>query len=504
MITVFYKRLFTTSMKKIILSSVLLTLSVSYGQNVGINSTGAAATNSAALDVDMTNKGILIPRVALTTTSAFAPVTGTATASLLVYNTATAGATPNNVTPGYYYWDGLKWTRLLNNGTAWLVGGNYNGATGSLGTLDNNHIDLISNGVVRGRLSNVGEFFIGTTSTSLAGDLMNGVGNATFPWAINGYTAQNGGAVYGSVTGGTSNFSSVQAEHMSSGTGSAIYGVNATTNTGTGLSGIQGTYQGAAANGGYGVSGYNASATGNQRIGLMGQYNGSAYGIGVYGIGFGGGIVTGNNDIAVVGWRANNSNYSGYFNGNHVIANGTKSASVGTEWGNQLLYVTESPEVWFEDIGRGTLVNGQVTIELDSIFRQVTFVDDKHPMHVFIQLEGECNDVYVVPGTTSFVVKEKNGGTSNVNFSYRVMAKRVHFQDHRYGNDPVWGEGDTRPYMEYATPPNVDYNENLKLQEEKRANWKQGPVPAGFKTYEQLKKEAEQNAIRNPQLQQGR
>ncbi len=28
--------------------------------------------------------------------------------SLLVYNTATAGTSPNNVTPGFYYWNGAK------------------------------------------------------------------------------------------------------------------------------------------------------------------------------------------------------------------------------------------------------------------------------------------------------------------------------------------------------------------------------------------------------------
>jgi len=81
----------------------------SNAQNIGINATGAAPVTSAGLDVDFTNKGILIPRVALTTTTLLAPVVGISTASLLVYNTATAGVSPNNVTPGYYYWNGSKW-----------------------------------------------------------------------------------------------------------------------------------------------------------------------------------------------------------------------------------------------------------------------------------------------------------------------------------------------------------------------------------------------------------
>ena len=57
---------------------------------------------SAKLDVVATDKGFLPPRVALTATNAFSPITGTSSAAtgLLVYNTATAGAIPNNVVPG--------------------------------------------------------------------------------------------------------------------------------------------------------------------------------------------------------------------------------------------------------------------------------------------------------------------------------------------------------------------------------------------------------------------
>ncbi|MGL4598387.1 MAG: hypothetical protein ACRCYO_12720, partial [Bacteroidia bacterium] len=249
---------------------------------------------------------------------------------------------------------------------------------------------------------------------------------------------------------------------------------------------------------GTGVSGFNAMASGNQRMGVLGQYNNTAFGLAVVGIGFGGGLPAGNLDIAVVGWRANNANYSGYFNGNHVIANGTKTASVGTQWGNQLLYCLESPEVWFEDIGSGQLVNGVCRIELDSIFKQVTVIDPKHQMHVFVQMEGESEDVYVEKGMTGFTVKEKNGGKSNVSFSYRIVAKRVNFQDHRYGNDPVWGGGDTRQYMQYAPPPPIDYNENVKFQEEQRANYKPTPMPPGFIYYETLQRETKQIETTRP------
>src|SRR5690554_987203 len=79
---------------------------------------------SKASVVEMTSgsKGLLIPRVALTSLDSFAPVSGEAptdvdkTDALLVYNTVKAGTAPNDVTPGYYYWttDGTsgKWNRI--------------------------------------------------------------------------------------------------------------------------------------------------------------------------------------------------------------------------------------------------------------------------------------------------------------------------------------------------------------------------------------------------------
>lgn len=79
--------------------------------NVGVGTTTPNA--SALLDLTSTNQGFLPPRVALTAKNAAAPVTTPAT-GLMVYNTATAGTAPNNVTPGYYYWDGAAWQRFID------------------------------------------------------------------------------------------------------------------------------------------------------------------------------------------------------------------------------------------------------------------------------------------------------------------------------------------------------------------------------------------------------
>lgn len=88
----------------------LLTLPV-LSQGVGINETGGSPDASSILDVNSTNKGLLIPRVALVSPSN--PIAAPAT-SLLVYNTSTSGAYP---TPGFYYFNGTDWVPLGGNTT---------------------------------------------------------------------------------------------------------------------------------------------------------------------------------------------------------------------------------------------------------------------------------------------------------------------------------------------------------------------------------------------------
>ena len=78
-------------------------------QKIGNNPT--LINPNAALEVESTDKGILLPRVGLTATNSFAPLSAHV-AGMTVYNTATAGTEPNNVTPGYYYNDGTQWVRI--------------------------------------------------------------------------------------------------------------------------------------------------------------------------------------------------------------------------------------------------------------------------------------------------------------------------------------------------------------------------------------------------------
>lgn len=119
--------------------------------NVGIGT--ATPDGTSKLDISASDKGILIPRVALTAANAASPITkadgsaastGDLATPLLVYNTATAGSGANKVTPGFYYWNGSKWVRVVSNDKeAWMTNGNAGNTAPSaaLGSaVDNNFI----------------------------------------------------------------------------------------------------------------------------------------------------------------------------------------------------------------------------------------------------------------------------------------------------------------------------------------------------------------------------
>ncbi|RYY25319.1 MAG: hypothetical protein EOP41_05245 [Sphingobacteriaceae bacterium] len=148
----------------------VLLAKTAFSQNVGISSSSSFTPDaSAALDVSYTNKGLLVPRVALTANNVPGPVSSPAT-SLLVYNTATAGTSPNNVIPGYYYWNGSVWVALTTSQSAnfWSTNGNAGTtSTGTsstlnfLGTTDNVPFRMRTNNVQRLMLDTLGSVAIG-------------------------------------------------------------------------------------------------------------------------------------------------------------------------------------------------------------------------------------------------------------------------------------------------------------------------------------------------------
>ncbi len=102
-----------------------------YGQQgVSIGTTGTPPDPSAILDLQSADKGLLVPKVPLTAKNVTTPVVSPAN-TLLVYNTATAGTTPNNVMPGFYYWNQAagEWTRIVTGTIVDSDNQNLTGAT---------------------------------------------------------------------------------------------------------------------------------------------------------------------------------------------------------------------------------------------------------------------------------------------------------------------------------------------------------------------------------------
>ncbi|MDM1054491.1 hypothetical protein HX004_01635 [Myroides sp. 1354] len=93
-------------MKKITLLAAVLGASYFANAQVGIGT--PTPITSTQLDVTATDKGILIPRVALKAIDVFNPIEGVQTESLLVYNISNA-----TIPTGFYYWVDSKWNRII-------------------------------------------------------------------------------------------------------------------------------------------------------------------------------------------------------------------------------------------------------------------------------------------------------------------------------------------------------------------------------------------------------
>ncbi len=96
-----------------------------------------------------------------------------------------------------------------------------------------------------------------------------------------------------------------------------------------------------------------------------------------------------------------------------------------------LLYALESPDNWFEDFGTVKLENGSAIVKIDPTFAQTTNVTI--PYKVFLTPNGDCRGLYVVNKTAdSFEVREIGGGHSNIEFDFRIVARRKGYENVRF------------------------------------------------------------------------
>jgi hypothetical protein len=125
-----------------------------------------------------------------------------------------------------------------------------------------------------------------------------------------------------------------------------------------------------------------------------------------------------------VGGRVGNTNFG-------ILSSGTKSTIVKDEQNRgRIMFCPEAPEVLFQDYGTAELKDGSAHITLDPLLVRNIRVDEKHPLKVFIQLEGDCKGVFVTNKThNGFDVKELQQGRSNVSFTWQIVASRADDKD---------------------------------------------------------------------------
>jgi hypothetical protein len=86
------------------------------------------------------------------------------------------------------------------------------------------------------------------------------------------------------------------------------------------------------------------------------------------------------------------------------------------------LYSLTTAEGYVEDFGRAALVDGRADVALDLDFAALVGSDD---YDVFLTPCGDCRGLYVSEQRpAAFAVRELQGGTASLPFSYRVVARR--------------------------------------------------------------------------------
>ncbi|MFO7742674.1 MAG: hypothetical protein R6X31_10225 [Anaerolineae bacterium] len=279
------------------------------------------------------------------------------------------------------------------------------------------------------------------------------------PYAL---SLRPGATIAGIPTGWTGSVLSVDmsgaypaasAIHGTTATGSAVRGesgggsaVSGSTETGYGVYGYDGGTEQARGYGGYffsqngvGVYGQSNAATDHPNIYAPGVYGRSANGVGVYG------ETLDTNSWAGYFSSAGRGVYASVPSGNVGFnTSGSKLAVVAASDGARLLYTEESTEVWFTDYGFGTLEGGDKVVAMDPIFAETVNLNE--PYHVFVEPYGPAS-LYVTDRTpTGFVVRAREG-EPDVEFSYRIVAKRLEYEDHRLERAP-WADNDPHLYPE--------------------------------------------------------
>jgi trimeric autotransporter adhesin len=271
----------------------LFVSSICFAQ-IGIGTT--SPNSSSVLDVVSNNKGILIPRVNLLSSTDVATIASPAT-GLLVYNLNTI----SDVTPGFYYWNGT-WKSTAFSNTNWMTTGNTITTTDYLGS--NNFFPIVfkAGGTQIGNFHPNGAIMLGVGSTA----------NVNHSVAI-GNNANSSSQVNALALGTSATASGFRSSAIG-------YGATASNNDGTAL--------GYLAN----ASGYQATAIGtsvtssnNNSIAIGNSVTASGY----LGIGIGSTVTSSNNNTLAIGNGSTASGLNSTAVGNGASATGQNTSAIG-------------------------------------------------------------------------------------------------------------------------------------------------------------------------------
>ncbi|MCL7489724.1 MAG: hypothetical protein M8357_16275 [Desulfobulbaceae bacterium] len=276
-------------------------------------------------------------------------------------------------------------------------------------------------------------------NSSTLGSAFTAHGSSPTAPAIAGYHHSTGHGLYGYSNSvypsvGGRNDGSGEGVHGYSAAGNGIFGYAASTSDGIGVVGIQA---------GYSVSDFTSYF---KPGGFFGGRNGVI------------GVTKADSGYAVFGWdqspsggwaaRFHSDNGSGVYVSVPAgktglnVANGTKNAVVATDDGARLMYSEESTEVWFTDYGFAQLQNDLAVVTFDPIFTQT--VNLSMPYHVFLQPYGNAN-LYVTNRTPTGFEVHLQSGDANIEFSYRIVARRQGLETARIERAP-WADNDPNLY----------------------------------------------------------
>jgi hypothetical protein len=279
---------------------------------------------------------------------------------------------------------------------------------------------------------------IGVYGESGGTDAIRGVTSSTGAPGVRGVNTQNGTGVKGiSNTGGSQvadgNGSGIGVEGRSAtgvgvkGVSNSVAGVRGESTNGSGVLGVsvnQPGVDGTSTNS-LGIRGTSTNFVGMVGIstnshGLYGSTNG---GSGVYG------IVAENLGTNGPGLLVTGATPSQIFGGLQVF--GAKNAVLKMQDGSfASVYCQESPEPYFEDFGKAHLAGGVASVALEREFATLAAGGE---YFVFLTPEGDTRGLFVSrKGPGGFDVREVQGGTGNVPFTYRIVTRRKDIEGRRF------------------------------------------------------------------------